>query len=232
MPTKIMNKSYVEITVGMRVELDIQLKTDTNGMENMLSLSSVVEEISDDGSLLIQMPIHQGNHYPLPRDNAFTMLIFAGSEMYALPVMFVERIEQSGFMYAKIRRFGKITPHQRRDCYRLPCSLPVTVERLCLTESEIQQESQPSEGQMIDFSDGGMLFTTNEIIEKNEKLALTFDIGQPETIEGMALRAERIEEGKYLFRVVVQFMSKDKAQRQRFYKYIVDKQLEERRRWA
>jgi len=52
-----------------------------------------------------------------------------------------------------------------------------------------------------------------------------------ETVEGMALRAERIEDGKCLFRVAVQFRNTDKAQKRRLYKRIVDKQLEEIRRW-
>jgi len=42
---------------------------------------------------------------------------------------------------------------------------------------------------------------------------------------------ERIEDGKYLFRVAVQFRNTDKAQKRRLYKRIVDKQLEEIRRW-
>lgn len=231
MPTKTQSKVSAEIRGSMRVILEIQLKNDANGMENKLSLSSVVEERLEDGNILIQMPIHQGYHYPLPRDGSFLMMFFEDGEMYALPVQFVERIERGGFMFARIRRLGRIRPHQRRDCYRLPCSVPVTVERLWINERELYPERQPTEGQMIDFSDGGMLFFTDENIEKDEKITLTFDLGKPETIEGMALRTVRIEEGKYLFRVAVRFRSKDKAQKQRFYQYIVQKQLEERRRW-
>ena len=64
MPAKV----KAEIKASMRVSLEIQLKTDINGMKNMITLSSVVEEVFDDGSLLIQMPMYQGYHYPLPRD--------------------------------------------------------------------------------------------------------------------------------------------------------------------
>jgi len=160
------------------------------------------------------------------------MHFFVDSEMYAAPVRFEERTERGGFLFARMRRVGKIKPHQRRDCYRLPCSLPVTVERLWLNEREIYPERQPAEGQIINFSDGGMLFATDENIEKGEKITLTFDMGKPETIEGMALRTQRIKDGQYLFRVAVRFRNKDICQQRRFYKYIVDKQLEERRRWT
>lgn len=76
-----------------------------------------------------------------------------------------------------------------------------------------------------------MLFATDENIQRGDKITLTFDLGGVEIVEGMALRTERIEEGKYLFRVAVQFRSTDKAQKRRLYKYIVDRQLDEIRRW-
>ena len=223
--------TQVKIAVGLRISLDLQFKNDTQGMKNMLTLSSMMEEHLEDGYFLIHMPIYEGYHYPLPRDDAILMKFFIDSEMYACKAMFSERVEQGGFLFAKMRRISRIKPHQRRDCYRLPCSMPVTVERLWKHEREIYPERQPTEGRMINVSDGGMLLATDENIQRGDKITLTFDLGGVEIIEGMALRAERIEDGKYLFRVAVQFRNTDKAQKRRLYKRIVDKQLEEIRRW-
>jgi len=232
LPTKVRNTVNVEIKAAMRVSLAVQLKNDINGMENVLTLSSVVEEVLDDGGLLLQMPIHQGYHYPLPRDESLLMHFYMDSEMYALPVIFEERIERGGFVFARVRRAGRIKPHQRRDCYRFPCSLPVTVERLWIKERERYPDRQPTGGRMIDVSDGGMQLATDENIEKGEKLTLTFDLGSVETVEGMALRTDRIEDGSHLFRVAVRFRYTDKVQKRRIYKLIVDRQQEERRRWT
>jgi len=224
-------KANAEIKTAMRISLEIQLKNDINGMKNILTLNSVVEEILEDGSLLLQMPTYQGYHYPLPRESTILMHFIMDSEMYALPVQFEERIERDGFMFAKVRRRGRTKAHQRRDCYRFPCSLPVTVERLWQHEREIYPERQPTEGRIIDFSDGGMLFATDENIKKGEKITLTFDMGNVETVEGLALRSERIEDGKYLFKVAAQFRNTDIVQQRRFYKHLVNMQQEERRRW-
>lgn len=232
MPVRVQSKINIEIKPAMRVSLAVELKNDINGMSNVLTLSSVVEEVLNDGCLLVQMPIYQSYHYPLPRDKTILMYFFSESEMYAIPLLFLERIEHGEFPLAKMRRIGKVTPGQRRDCYRFPCSLPVTVERMWKNERDRYPESQPSEGRMIDFSDAGMLFATNEHIEKGEKVTLTFEMCQTtETVEGMALRMDRVEDGLYLFRVAVKFRNTDKIQKQRFYKHIVDMQLEERRRW-
>jgi len=220
-----------EIIAGLRVSLDIELKNDPNGMRNTLTLSSAVEELMEDRRILIQMPVYQGYHYPLPRDDVILMKFFIDSEMYAVKVRFEERVDLDGFVFAKVLRTGKVKPHQRRDCYRLPYSTPITVERMWINERELYPERQPTVGQMINFSDGGMLFATDENIEKGEKITVTFDLGTVETIEGLALRTERIEDGKFLFRVAVRFRNKDKAQKNRFYRYIVEKQLEELRRW-
>lgn len=233
MSTKVISKADVEITADVRVSLEIELKNDIDGMSRSLTLNSTVEEVLDDGSLLIHMPIHQGYHYPLPRDTKLQLCFFVDLQIYATDVEYVERLEKDGFIFAKLRRRGKITKYQRRDCYRLPYSIPVQLERYWRNgnDEEINPELQPTEGQMIDFSDGGMLFATNENIDVGEKITLTFDMGKAETAKGMALRTERIEDGKYLFRVAVRFRNNDKAQKDRFYKYIMEKQMEERRRW-
>lgn len=187
MPTNVLSVT-VEIKANMRVALDIQLKNDISGMKNVLSLNTVVEEILEDGYLLIHMPIYQGCYYPLPRDKLFLANFFVDSHMYfALPVQFHEQIQRGGFTLAKIRRFDKIKPHERRDCYRMPCSLPVTVERMWQSERVKHSKLQPAGGQIINFSDGGMLFATNENIENGEKITLIFDIGQIEFVEGMVL---------------------------------------------
>lgn len=231
MPTKSKNKVKVEIKADMRVALNIEHKSN-DGMISAITLNSIIEEISEDGSLIIQMPIHQGYHYPLPRDNPILMHFFVDSDMYALLVKFEERIQREQLIYAKLRRHSEIKPHQRRDCYRFPYSLPITIERFWQNECVIYPERQPTQGQLINFSDGGMLFSTNENFEKNEKITITFDMGKVEIIEGMALRTQSIDNGKHQFMVAVQFRfkDKDKAQKRRFYKYIVDKQMEERRR--
>ena len=154
------------------------------------------------------------------------------SKMYALPILFEERIHQDQFQYARVRRVGGIKSYQRRDCYRFPCTIPITVERLWQHERKKHPEQQSTEGQMINFSDGGMLFATNEDIEKDEKLTLTFDMGRTETIEGVAVRTKRVSGENFKYNVAIQFRhtKKDKSQKQRFYKYIVDKQMEARRR--
>jgi c-di-GMP-binding flagellar brake protein YcgR len=212
---------HIEIQADMRVSLDIELKHGGEAKRNILSLTSAVEEVSGDGSLLIHMPVHYGNYYPLPKDGEILMRFFAGSKMYALPVRFQERVTIDSLVYARVRRLGPVRQGQRRDCYRLPCSLPVTVER---------QDKEPLKGVTINLSDGGMLFAADEGMERGEKIALTFDAGRVETINAAALRAELAENGKYRTAVQFNIEDSDKARKDRLYKFIMEKQREKRRR--
>lgn len=221
----------IAVNTNMKVSLDIRPKDDLNGMKNTLTLRTIVEACWDDGTILILMPIHQGYHYPLPQDEPILMKFFVKSKLYALLVQFEERVEQGGFMFAKMRRISKIEQHNQRDCYRLPCSMPVMVERLWQSEREKDSECKPDAGRVLDFSDGGMLFATNDNIENGEKITLTFDIGETETVDGLALRTESVEDWTFLFKVAAQFKNTDIVQKHRFYMYIVEKQLEEHRRW-
>jgi len=52
MPTKVYDKARVEIKANMRVSLDIKLKNDINGMKHSITLSSIVEDILEDGCLI------------------------------------------------------------------------------------------------------------------------------------------------------------------------------------
>lgn len=226
------NEATVEIKPGMKIALEVRLKNSADGVEKILSLNSIVEETLDDGCLLIQMPMHQGYYYPLPIEEKIVMYLFLEPMMYALPVQFQEQIWKENLLYAKMLPAGKIGSFQRRNCYRLPCSFPISVKRLQMQEKNSTSEPQSIQGKTINFSDSGMLFATDEYIEKGEKITLTFHIGRTETTEATVFRSERNIDGSYRFKTAVQFLhdDKDPTQRQRFYRYIVEKQLEERRR--
>lgn len=217
----------VKIIEDMRVSLIVHLKNNFEG-SNILTLPSAVEELPDDEFILINMPIHGGYYYPMPRE-PLLMQFLVDSKSYAMQVQFEDRVERNGLLFAKMRRQGKIREHQLRDCYRHKCSIPVIIERLCHSGEDDDPEAEASGGRILDLSDGGALFATDERIEKGEKIALTFEARGSETVEAKALRVETPEEGKYYFRVASKFKI-DEQQANRIYKYIVDLQMEQRRR--
>jgi len=128
MQKKQQKQGGIEITADMKVLLEIERLS--GEMRGRVSLGSYVEEVLSDGYFLIQMPIHRGYHYPLPRGRDIQMYLFAKSRMFSLAVKFIERVERDNLMFAKMRRVSNIKADQRRDCFRLQCTLPIMVERI------------------------------------------------------------------------------------------------------
>lgn len=217
-----MSGSHVKIKTDMKILLEIKVKGGQEGLTKTISLSSYVEEVMNDGCLLIHMPTHQGYYYALPADTPILLYFFINHRMFSTSVKFQENIKRDNLLYVKVIPMGSVQPNQRRSCYRLQCSLPIMVERTNTNKNE----QQLHKGQMIDFSDGGMLFAANENIAIGEKIKLTFTLDQAETVEASVLRAEPIEDGAYKHKIVAQFICRDKKKKDRFYKYIMNQQRE------
>jgi c-di-GMP-binding flagellar brake protein YcgR len=220
MPKKV-KKPNVKIKPDTKILLEIELKDNADGIRNLLSLNSYVEEVAEDGCMLIHAPIHQGYYYTLSAEMPILLYFFNNNLMYSITVRFQAHIKRDNLLYAKVLQVGDARQGQRRNCYRLQCSLPVTVE---LAGTDSTDDTPPIEGQMIDFSDGGMLFAVNESIAAGEKVNLTFDIGQEETVSGKVLRSHIIQDELYKYKVAVKFQHKDKAKKERFFKYIMEQQ--------
>ena len=205
----------------MKVLIEFERPSDEGGTRNVLSLGSHVEEVIDENCILITMPIYRGAYYPLPLYKPILTYFFIGLRMFSLTVQFQEHIKRDNLLYAKVRILSGLEPNQRRDCYRLQCLLPLTTERVSTNKNE---SSSPIICEIINFSDGGMLYATNEVFEIGEIVNLTFDIGTVETTIAKILRVEKPYEGIYRYNIAVKFLHKCKLQKQRFYQYIVAQQ--------
>jgi c-di-GMP-binding flagellar brake protein YcgR len=214
---------------GVKVTVDIRI-VDGEGKRRVLSLPSVVEEICPDGFFLIQTPMYQGTYYPIPRDKMFFIYFSLGlgkdgmPDMYVIPARFIEIVERKKLVLSKLEPLGSIERSQRRDCYRLPISMSVSLKRTA------DEDDLSVSAKMINFSDGGMLIATDAEFEKNESVVLDFSIGDNETVEGVVLRTEKMENGRHSFRVAIEFSNADRAQRERFYRFITEQQSEKMKR--
>ncbi len=214
----------VKVTEGTKVSIDIRA-FDARGKRGVISLPSVVEEVFSDGFFLVQMPMRDNAYYLLPRDEMFLIYFttdngISGSDMFAVPARYVEKVERDSAAYAKLELLGKVERSQRRDCYRLPLSIDVLLTRAH------SSDMQPVTVRMVNFSDGGMLIAADMSLDIGEKVTLEFDIDNHETVNGVVLRTERAEFGRPRFRAAIEFDGADKAQKERFYRFITEKQME------
>lgn len=211
-----------EIQAGMKVTLFVT-QTKEEGVTTLLPLTSIVEELTDQEEILIQIPTHRGYNFPLPREPV-VMRFSIEANLYALQVRYEGRIERDSFTFARMKRLGPIVRHQMREHFRLLCSLPVTIERK-ITDGK-QTKSHAGTGYALDISESGMMLSTDEAVCQDEKLTVSFDIGTQETLDCLVLRVDRdpLEEGRS--RAGLKFIFRYKSQQSRIYKYVLRMQTE------
>ena len=110
----------------------------------------------------------------------------------------------------------------RRGYYRLPITLPVTVERF-----NMSNYNQPIKGRTVNISGGGALLAVGEEIGINDNVTVVLDISGTESIEGTVVRSESAGGGSYPHIISVQFAFKIQQQKQRLQRFV-----EEQRRSA
>ncbi|MCL2168786.1 MAG: PilZ domain-containing protein [Defluviitaleaceae bacterium] len=218
--------STLTIKTGMKIIMEFDNPNKETPVDpDKISLASYVEEVVGSDTLLIQMPTYRGYNFPLPRDEAITAYFFSENRMYVLDFKFLRPVKSGQLEFAKVQRLSELKPHQRRECFRLETSLPITVVNT--TRGNDDDEMTITESQMIDISDGGVKFGTNDQFDLGDELIITIDIGQEETVKGVVLRTESTYGvGIYKRRIGVRFIHTNPRQKERFYKFIMDKQRE------
>jgi CheY-like chemotaxis protein/Tfp pilus assembly protein PilZ len=226
-PTPVTGNSAetVKLTEGTEISVDIRI-FDKQGNRGVLALPSIITEVCPDGFFIIHTPNHQGACYALPRDEMFLIYFKAKSpnsgrlELFVMPARFVESVKRGKGVFSKLEPLGAIERSRRRASYRLPLTLSVSL----LTSGK----EGTIDAKMINFSDGGMLIATDERLEIGESITLNFSIGESETVQGAVLRVENTGNQKCPFETAIEFKSADREQKERFHRFITQKQMEKK----
>ena len=219
-----------KVVAGMKVIIELNnphADASNKDLPKKISLGSYVEELIDDETMLIQMPTYKSYNFPLPKDQSIRTYFFAGIRMFVLDIIFIENVRQGGLHFAKVKRTSELTPFQRRDCFRLEKALPLMIQRIKLDKDG--QPIEPTETRLIDISDGGILFASNDDYETGERIFATVELNYHtlETLEAEVIRREQTYgAGVYKYNYSIQFHHTDQRQKDRLYKYIVDQQRE------
>jgi len=215
-----------KVVAGMKIIIELDSVSD-DGSINKISLGSYVEELLDSDTMLIQMPIHKSYNFPLPKNQNIRTYFFAGIRMFVLDINFIENVKQGEMHFAKIRRVSELTPFQRRDCFRLEKALPLMIQRIALNEGG--EPIEPTDSKLIDISDGGILFASDDNYELGERIFATVELNYHtlETLGGEVVRVEQTYGARaHKYNYSVRFHHTDNKQKDRLYKYIVDQQRE------
>ena len=209
---------------GMPIFLELESESNDGGNPPAF----YVNEVFDDGSMLISCSAPGDNRYGMPEDEEFSMYFVNESAKSIFSVCFCEEVVKDNKVYLKVKRRGSVKEINRRDSYRIKLSLPVKIE---IIPAEENGEKHPIniDGETIDLSRSGARFVTDWYIgeEQETSMIINLEKDQSEKLKVSFVRMTETE-NKYDFRVKLEYI--DNNQQSRFFGYLAAKEREARRR--
>ena len=185
----------------------IELVHEASALNRALSENKYTSQVLEfDGirTLKVSMPIFEGKIIPLEVGDDYRMVLFTGTGLYQCLGRVQKRYVEKMIHVMDIVLLTSVKKYQRRQFYRLDCSIPIKFR--ILSEEELNQEkecekdNQKSEkiewldATMTDLSGGGMRFRyKGENMNDNEMVEVRMFLDFPSGKEAITFRMRIIE---------------------------------------
>ena len=148
-------------------------------------LVSQLEEIDEDGELVIQMPMYKGKLVLLSLGSRYELMFYTKRGLYRAVCQVTDRYKEDNFFMVKVMLRSNLTKFQRREYFRLECIIGMDAyelqreEALMLSGAKLEQRiSDPEVAQtlskavIVDISGGGIRFISERKHEEGDYLAV------------------------------------------------------------
>lgn len=188
---------FEPLVVGAKVEVYIKTNhyTDDSGSREMFT--SQVMDFGDD-CIICTMPVDKGKLIVLEVGNMLETYFYAGKSIYRADCLVSNRGKEGNIFTMELKPQTPLKKFQRREYYRLECSIPVDI--VSLTQDERQELENrlaipsrlmmPEEkGTIIDISGGGLRIFTKRQYVKDAIVVVKFPIEFNGKVKNMELAA-------------------------------------------
>ncbi len=148
-------------------------------------LVSQLEEIDEDGDLVIQMPMYKGKLVLLSLGSRYELMFYTKRGLYRAVCQVTDRYKEDNFFMVKVMLRSNLTKFQRREYFRLECIIGMDAyelkkeEAMMLAGPRLEQRiSDPeiaqtlSKAVIVDISGGGIRFISERKHEEGDYLAV------------------------------------------------------------
>ena len=162
-------------------KIDINFLHQNNGK----TYKSSVFDLIDDHTVEISMPTDEGKIVMFSRGFECQMYFYTSRGLYTCEAAVLDRYKTGNFVLLSMRLTTALKKFQRRDYYRVQCSVDFayykisdTVAKLETTEDLFEEITNPdyiekkSLGRTRDLSGGGIRFTATEPLEIGSKILI------------------------------------------------------------
>ncbi len=231
------------IEIGNKLNLEkIEERISVSETKKQIFISQVLDE-TEDGKLMISMPIQEGNVVPFSVGQKLNATFFTKSGLLRCQVVVTGRYKKGSLFMMEVSLKNELNKVQRREYFRFDCRMPMFYRIISDEEKKLidlgknyeveGMEPEWKSAAILDLSGGGICFISNFREEKDTFLQVKFDMqldGNVETMYAFAsiLRCERNENNTLLYDSHVKFWRLDQKEREKIIRYIFEEQRRKR----
>lgn len=232
------------ITVGDKIDLEkIETRLSVDPEKRPPVYVSQVLDDSQNGELLVAMPIREGKVIPLTVGQRFYATFYAKSALLRCEVEVTGRYKKGTLFLMELTQLTALEKVQRREYFRLECNMPmkyrlIDEEERRLIESRIlydeeEKNLQWKKGVILDLSGGGIRFVSAFREKKEAFMQVQFEMqvgGEDEIfcLYGVLLRSEQNLNNSSIFEQQIMFWKLDESLREKLIRSIFEMQRKKR----
>lgn len=237
-----MLSKYIE--PGNRIEIQsISRARLTNAVTRQMYKSLIWDTISED-RIEVLVPIEKNKLIPLPVNSDYDLYIYTASgRQYQCSAKIVDKYKSENKHILLFELISSLKKFQRREFYRLNCTLEIGVRLLedeeveaVLREERFLVPGLPlKKAIVVDISGGGMRFVGRYVYKPDSFLycgcTLNVDGKEKECVlVAKVLRMRELEDNRGTYEHRVQFVSLDPKEREEIIRFIFEEERKHRKK--
>lgn len=205
----------------------VELVTEVTLNKHQDKYFSKVQELTEDGEVVILAPMENGRIEPLELNRKYGMCIYTDKGLYRCEVMITKRVKSDNLYLITLKIQTSLQKYQRRQYFRMDCMLNFQYKDGIDTDWH--------EGIILDISGGGIRFTSRSKLDNQKSLInhIRLDMLDEEEdlyLSGSIIESFQAELDKTVFENRVEFDHIDNYEREIIIKFIFEEERRRRRR--
>lgn len=231
------------LKVGDKIELEkIGPTSFSMDSSQKVILGSQIYDILDDETLSIAMPIVEGRVIPLSVGSRYEACFYASKGLYQTRLIVKERKKQEGLFILIVEVQSELKKFQRRQYFRLSCTMDMQYKILTEEEvanfqggqEEIIMDTGFHDGVALDISGGGIRFTSEEKLENDNMVLVSLEIPLDKQsiylMMGKVISSGLIPNKSGLYEHRVEYQELDKKIRENLIHFIFEEERRQRKK--
>ena len=231
------------ISPGDKLEMksiqEVTLPDETVGIK---MYKSTVFDISEDGKIMIVMPMEKTKMVLLPTEGEYEVCFFTHGGMYNANIRIIDRQKINNTYVLVTEMLTNLHKYQRREYYRFNYIIEMVTKELDKAEAEafgkhlgyLISETDMKRGVIVDISGGGLRFVSRQPFQEGNILYLRFrlpfnDKEKEFKLAARVILSREIEKRQNEYENRVKFLYIDNITREEIIKYIFNEERKNRK---